>query len=125
MIAMSILVRHFYHAAKFVGPLLTIYCFYYFCVVDFSGQIEQIYNVIVVGITITFLLLAFYLECWIVNAAISIPVFGLLMWWQSKIMLESKDTTVELVFRGLFLVFSYIVVAYKIDSSNKLAFLSK
>jgi hypothetical protein len=83
MVVLSVLVRKFYHACIVVSPLLATYCFYYFCIVDFSGHIDALYNVIVVGISITFLLLIFFMEHWLANALISIPIFGLLMWRQN------------------------------------------
>lgn len=80
MISLSLLVRKFYHASKFVCPLITLFCFYYFCVVDFNGKIMPVYNVVVVGTAITYLLLTYYVENWLIQAAISIPIFGILIW---------------------------------------------
>ena len=80
MVVLSVLVRKFYHASIVVSPLLTTYCFYYFCIVDFSGHLDSLYNILIVGLSITYFLLAFYMENWLANALISVPVFGLLMW---------------------------------------------
>lgn len=126
MVVLSVLVRKFYHASIVVSPLLTIYCFYYFCIVDFTGHIASNYNIIVVGISITYLLLAFYMESWLANSLISVPIFGLLMWRQSSaIKFESDDPFSLLLFRCLFLVIVYSLVAYRTDKQNKLAFLGR
>ena len=113
---LSVLVRKFYHACIVVSPLLTTYCFYYFCIVDFSGHIDAIYNEIVVGITITFLLLNFIMENWLANALISVPIFGLLMWRQNTALaFKNNDHGSLLAFRCLFLVIIYAAVAYRVD----------
>jgi hypothetical protein len=123
---LSVLVRKFYHACIVVSPLLATYCFYYFCIVDFSGHIDSLYNVIVVGISITFLLLIFYMEHWLANALISVPIFGLLMWRQSSVIVfENNDHNSLLAFRCIFLVTVYSVVSYQVDKQNKLAFLGR
>jgi hypothetical protein len=124
MISLSILVRKFYHAAKFVCPLITVFCFYYFCVVDFHGAIMPVYNVIVVGTAITYLLLTYFIENWLVQAAISIPIFSILTWRQSFAVLEQQDKK-EISFRCIFLIIVYSAVAYRLDRLHRLAFLSK
>jgi len=80
MIVLSILVRKYYYACVVVGPLLTTYIFYYFCIVDFAGRIDLLYNILLVGITITYLLLSLYMESWLPNAIICVPIFTLLIW---------------------------------------------
>ena len=88
MLSLTILVRKFYNAAKFVCPLMTIFCFYYFCVVDFRGAIMPVYNVIVVGTAINYLVLSFFVENWLLQAVISVPIFSVLTWRQSSAVLE-------------------------------------
>jgi hypothetical protein len=80
MLILSILVRKYYYACIVVGPLLTAYIFYYFCIVDFAGRIDLLYNILLVGITITYLLLSLYMESWLPHAIISVPIFTLLIW---------------------------------------------
>ena len=84
MILMSFLVWKYYYTCILVGPMLTVYAFYYFCVVEFSGHIYQIYNVIVSGITISYFFLVFYCENWLANSIVIVPVFSLLLWRQSS-----------------------------------------
>jgi len=124
LVSLSILVRKFYHAAKFVCPLITVFCFYYYCVVDFQGVISPVYNVIVVGTTITYFLLAYFIENWMFQFLISIPIFSILTWRHSTAILH-QQTRVELAFRCIFLIIVYSVVAYRLDRLNRLAFLSK
>lgn len=88
MTILTILVRKYYHPAKFVCPLITVFCFYYYAVVDFQGIVLPIYNVIVVGTTITYLLLTYFIEDWIIQSLISIPIFSVLTWRQSKAVLQ-------------------------------------
>ena len=124
LLSLSILVRKFYHAAKFVCPLITVFSFYYFCLVDFQAAIMPVYNVILVGTAITYLLLTYFIENWLIQAAISIPIFSILTWRQSTAILEEQNRQ-ELAFRCIFLIFVYSAVAYRLDRLNRLAFMSR
>ena len=108
----------------FLNPVLSAFLFYYFCVVDFQNNLDAIYNVIVSGITITFVVLVFYVETWLFTAIVQIPLFAVLLWRQSS-TLQFNDKTANLVFRCLFLIIMYAVVAWRIDRQNKLAFLGR
>lgn len=113
IIVLSILVRKFYFSCMIVGPFLTLFCFYYFCVVDFDGQISQIYNVIIVGITLTYLILVFFLETWITHAITSFPVFGVLLWRQKSEIIV--DDTWQVAVRFIFMALIYCIISYRID----------
>jgi len=81
------------------------------------------YNVIVIGISIIFFILVFYMENWLINSLVSIIIFGILFWRQSSFLLIN-DTTASLSFRAIFVIIIYSGIAYRIDQKNKLAFLS-
>lgn len=79
---------------------------------------------IVSGVTITFVVLVFYVETWFVAALAQVPMFGVLMWRQSA-TLQLADTTANLAFRCIFLILVYAAAAWRIDRQNKLAFLGR
>ena len=87
MMGFSLAVRKFYPCCTMVAPLLTLYCFYYLCVVDLTPHIDQAYNVMVFGLTLTFLILVFYGVSWIANSLAAIALFPILMWRQGQLML--------------------------------------
>lgn len=75
MVVLSILVRKFFHACMLVSPLLTGFCLYYFCIIDYEKETAMIGNVTAGAIILSYFLLVFAMENWVANAITSIPVF--------------------------------------------------
>lgn len=75
MLVLSFLVRRFFFACMLVSPLLTSFCYYYFCIIDYETEAVMIGNVTAGAIVLSYFLLVFVMENWVANAVTSIPVF--------------------------------------------------
>ena len=111
----------------FVCPLLTAFSFYYFAVVDYDGSVVSIYYTLIVGITSTFFILVIFNENWLLSSIVYAPLLAYYMKKTGDDMIEdmASDEVNELVIRCLFCIFLYTIVAYKIESLNKRAFLGQ
>jgi hypothetical protein len=75
MLVLSFLVRRFFNACMLISPLLTGFCYYYFCIIDYEMEAVMIGNVTAGAIILSYYLLVFVMENWIANVVTSIPVF--------------------------------------------------
>ena len=111
----------------FVCPLLTAFAFYYFAVVDYDGSVISIYYTLIVGITSTFFILVIFNENWLLSSLVYAPLLVLYMKKTGDAMIENVggDEMNELVTRCTFCILLYTIVAYKVESLNKRAFLGQ
>lgn len=65
LILTSFAVRKHYWACVIVSPLLTVYCFYYFAIVDYDGSIDATLSVTTVTISFIYFILAWSMEHWL------------------------------------------------------------
>jgi hypothetical protein len=118
-----LLVRKYAVCSWFVCPLLTAYAFYYFAMVDYDGSVVSIYYTMIVGITSTYFILVVFNESWLLSTVVYAPLLGYYMWKTGEDMVG--DEMNELVIRCIFCVFLYAIVAYKVETLNKQAFLGQ
>lgn len=118
---LSCLVRCSHTASWFVCPAITALSFYYFAWVDYDGTNVSIYYTMIVGITVSFFILIVFNEVWLISTAVYTPLLAYYMWKTGKDMVGNENQ--ELVIRCVFCVFLYAIVAYKVESLNKQAFL--
>ena len=118
---LSCLVRCSHIASWFVCPCITTICFYYFAWVDYDGTNVSIYYTMIVGISTSFFILIIFNEVWIISTAVYTPLLAFYMWQTGTDMVGKEES--ELYIRCVFCVFLYAIVAYKVESLNKQAFL--
>jgi len=122
-----LLVRKWAVASWFVCPCLTAFAYYYFAMVDYDGSVVSIYYTLIVGITSTFFILVIFNESWLLSTIVYAP---LLAWYMKKtgddmIVNISGEENNELIIRCIFCIFLYAIVAYKVETLNKQAFLGQ
>ena len=116
-------VRKFTICSWFVCPLMTAYAFYYFAIVDYDGSIVSIYYTLIVGITSSFFILVIFNESWLLSSVVYAPLLSYYMWKTGEDMVG--DELNELIIRCIFCSFLYAIVAYKVETLNKQAFLGQ
>ena len=122
-----LLVRKWAVFSWFVCPLLTAFAFYYFAMVDYDGSVVSIYYTLIVGITSTFFMLVIFNENWLLSTLIYAPLLAFYMKKTGEDMIEvvSGEELSELIIRSVFCIFLYAIVAYKVETLNKQAFLGQ
>jgi hypothetical protein len=120
-----LLVKRWAVASWFVCPFLTAFAYYYFAIVDYDGSVVSIYYTLVVGITSTFFILTLFNESWLLSTIVYAPLLAYYMKKTGDDMIVniSGEETNELIIRCIFCVFLYAIVAYKVETLNKQAFL--
>jgi len=116
-------VRKFAVCSWFVCPLLTAYAFYYFAMVDYDGSVVSIYYTLIVGISSTFFILVIFNESWLLSSIVYAPLIAYYMFKTGEDMVGEE--TNELVIRCIFSIFLYAIVAYKVETLNKQAFMGQ
>lgn len=116
-------VRKFAVCSWFVCPLLTAYAFYYFAMVDYDGSVVSIYYTLIVGISSTFFILVIFNESWLLSSIVYAPLIAYYMFKTGEDMVGEE--TNELVIRCVFSIFLYAIVAYKVETLNKQAFMGQ
>jgi hypothetical protein len=119
---LSYLVRKFYFASYSICPLVTLYIYFYLSTAELFTDLEKAYNIVVVGVALTYLILTLLGMSWIVNTLAAIPVFTVLMWRQGKLLMPNESAGL-VVFRVLFLTVVYGFIAYRYELLYKQAFL--
>jgi hypothetical protein len=105
-------------ASWLVCPGLTAFIFYYVDFVDYDGSDLSILYKMVLGITLSFFLLIFFSEQWLISTAVYIPFMVTFMWRSGKIM--SGDVAHgELAARCLFCAVIYCATAIKLERLKK------
>jgi len=122
-LALTLSLRRCAPAAWFVCPTLTALTFYYFAVVDYDGTQTSIYYTMIVGITVSFFILSVFNEVWLISAAVYTPLLAYYMWKTGRDMVGNENN--ELVVRVFFCAFLYCIVAYRMESLNKHAFIGQ
>ena len=116
-----LILRRAYAAAYFVCPLLTAYSFYYFAFVDYDGSSLSIYYTMIVGITSSFFILIIFNESWVLSSLVYSPMVCYYMYKTGIDMVGNEIN--ELIIRCIYVVFLYIICAYRIETLNKQSFL--
>lgn len=112
-----LILRRAYFAAYLVCPLLTAYSFYYFAFVDYDGSSLSIYYTMIVGITSSFFILIIFNESWVLSSLVYSPMVCYYMYKTGIDMVGNEIN--ELIIRCIYVVFLYIICAYRIETLNK------
>lgn len=106
-------------------PVLTVFGFYYFAVIDYDGSVVSIYYTLIVGITSTFFILVVFNESWILSSIVYAPLLAYYMKKTGDDMVVDNvgDEFTEFLIRCTFCILLYCIVAYKVETLNKQAFL--
>ena len=111
-------------ASWLVCPGLTAFVFYYVDFVDYDqSDLSMLYKM-VLGITISFFLLIFFSEQWIVSTVVYIPFMVTFMWRAGQIMAGDAGRG-ELVARCLFCALVYCASAINLERMRKQSFLGR
>lgn len=119
---LSLLVRWSSIACWFVCPSLTCLAFYIFAFLEYnSGNVSTIFA-IVVAINVSYFLLAYFSDVWLISVAVYAPMLAYYMWKTGADFVGGTENQ-ELTIRCAFCVALYAAVAYRLEKANKLQFL--
>ena len=110
--------RNHIYPSWLVCPGLNAFIFYYVDFVDYDGSDLSILYKMVLGITLSFFLLIFFSEQWLISTIVYIPFMVTFMWRSGKIM-SGDATQGELAARCLFCAVIYCASAIKLERLRK------
>jgi len=87
--------------------------------IDYDSADVSIFYKTVIGITINFFLLVVFNEAWYLSTFVYIPFACYYMYKSGVDMLGNLAGAGELSARCLFIIFIFLVVAYKMEKLNK------